>query len=167
MELFDQGLLPAALATDYNRLMNDVASCFEFNFNSFERGWYFPEICAHPELYLQKGTETATSLLQLRASRPILLVLVTNSLPEYATAVLAYVLGPEWPNFFDFVIHQAMKPRFWTEATPFTELTYERAEPFDWPGPMHTKIGPAPVTARKQFMGGNVKDLELALREVS
>lgn len=167
MELYDRGQLSSPLlATDYDHLMQNLASGFDFNFNTFQRGWYFSEICEHPDLYLQKATETAASLRRLQASQSILIVLITNSLPEYAAAVLDYVLGADWRSYFDFVIHQATKPRFWTEENPFTELTYQRAEPFIWPGPLHTKIGPGSVKAHGQFMGGNAKELELALREV-
>jgi len=87
------------------------------------------------------------------------LFLLTNSLYDYTTVVMSYLLDgerkayPSWRNYFDIVIVGGAKPAFFNELRPFVQI-----DP-DTNSPVMNGQGPAEVkhlSRDKIYQGGNV-----------
>jgi HAD superfamily 5'-nucleotidase-like hydrolase len=108
--------------------------------------------------YIFKDPELGPALHKLRSGGKKLFVL-TNSLWDYTTVVMAYLLDgvlpeyPSWRNYFDFIITGGSKPGFFGEGKPFLELDANSQD--------NRVIGEASTLERgKIYQGGNLADFE-------
>ncbi len=107
--------------------------------------------------YIIKDPKLAETLHKLRSSGKRLFVL-TNSLWDYTSAVMSYLLDgerkayPSWRNYFDVVIVGGRKPVFFTQRNPFVALNPETGEPDKHPV--------TSLTRDRIYQGGNIIDFE-------
>ena len=84
-------------------------------------------IVADPGRFLCRDPELPAMLHKLRSAGKRLFLL-TNSDHHYTDAVMRYLLDggkaeyPSWRAYFDFIITDSQKPRFFTERTAFEEV---------------------------------------------
>ena len=87
------------------------------------------------------------------------LFLLTNSLYDYTSVVMSYLLDgerkayPSWRNYFDIVIVGGAKPAFFNELRPFVQI-----DPAT--GAQLTNIEVKNLTRDKVYQGGNVVAFE-------
>ena len=107
--------------------------------------------------YIQKEARLAETLHKLRSSGKKLFIL-TNSMWDYTSAVMSYLLDderaayPSWRNYFDVVIVGGRKPGFFTAHEPFIAID-----------PASGAHDPAPVThlgRDRCYQGGNIHAFE-------
>eukprot|EP01080_Neovahlkampfia_damariscottae_P003084 gene3084-5254_t len=79
------------------------------------------EIMTSPEKYIKKDIKIATLLERLRIQEKKTF-LMTNSEFYFTNAVMTYLLGSLWKDFFDIVIVNAHKPSFFCEGTTLREV---------------------------------------------
>jgi len=107
--------------------------------------------------YIIKDLKLAETLHKLRSSGKRLFVL-TNSLWDYTTAVMSYLLDgerkayPSWRNYFDWVIVGGRKPVFFTQRNPFVALNPDTGEPDEHPV--------TSLSRDRIYQGGNIIDFE-------
>lgn len=108
--------------------------------------------------YIFKDPELGPALHKLRSGGTKLFIL-TNSLWDYTSAVMSYLLDgvlpeyPSWKNYFDFIITGGAKPAFFSESRPFLEIDGTNEE--------NTVLGEATTLERgKIYQGGNLADFE-------
>jgi 5'-nucleotidase len=107
--------------------------------------------------YVVKDPKLAETLHKLRSSGKKLFLL-TNSLWDYTSAVMSYLLDgerkayPSWRNYFDVVIVGGSKPAFFNERNPFVQID---------PATGHVVPGAVAQLARDRiYQGGNIFDFE-------
>ncbi len=108
--------------------------------------------------YIFKDEELGPALHKLRSGGKKLFVL-TNSLWDYTSAVMSYLLDgvlpeyPSWKNYFDFIITGGSKPGFFSDQKPFLLVD---------PASEDNKVlGEATELERgKIYQGGNLADFE-------
>lgn len=84
--------------------MDDVKSMIISNYCNFDNeevydittyGRYFPEICKHPEKYIQKN-EVFVDILEKLRSEDKMTFLLTNSHVQYTELIMKHSLGDDW-----------------------------------------------------------------------
>lgn len=103
---------------------------------------------AHPEKYLIKSKHLPLMLLGLRAAGKKVFLL-TNSEFEYTDAILCYLLGENYRDFFDYFIVSASKPDFFTKNTQFRLVDKSTGNPLV--GCIGNKFLPGAI-----YAGGNI-----------
>src|SRR5687768_1297303 len=84
------------------------------------------------------------------------LFLLTNSLYDYTSVVMSYLLDgerkayPSWRNYFDIVIVGGAKPAFFQELRPFVQIDPQTGEPLSTNGEIKH------LSRDKIYQGGNV-----------
>ena len=113
-----------ASSDDALRLANDVRWVID---QIHARGPMKATIAADLNTYLERDPDLPEALHRLRAANKKLF-LMTNSAWEYTSAVMSWLLDgvhpayPSWRDYFDLVITDARKPRFFQQGSPFEEL---------------------------------------------
>eukprot|EP01006_Ploeotia_vitrea_P043245 TRINITY_DN66705_c3_g1_i1.p2 TRINITY_DN66705_c3_g1~~TRINITY_DN66705_c3_g1_i1.p2 ORF type:complete len:535 (+),score=252.86 TRINITY_DN66705_c3_g1_i1:25-1605(+) len=108
----------------YKRLFNDLIGGYGYNFNEYDKGWYFPilkgdaDMSKHIGNYIYKRDEVVEWLKSLRAAGKRLFV-VTNSRYDYTNLLGTYAFGENWRELFDFVSVHAHKGEFFTEQAKY------------------------------------------------
>ncbi|CAK5130639.1 unnamed protein product [Meloidogyne enterolobii] len=74
--------------------------------------------------FVEKDPRIGKLLVQLRVSGRKTFLL-TNSEYEYTKAVMTFLLGDKWRDFFDIIIVDARKPLWFGEGTVFREVNIE------------------------------------------
>ncbi len=111
-------------AARYTQLWTDIRECIDeaHHDDSIKR-----EITAHLDEYIVKDTELAATLHLFRSAGKRLFI-VTNSGYAYTDTVMTYLLNgrlpnyPNWRDYFDAVVVDAKKPRFFVEDLPLVAL---------------------------------------------
>lgn len=138
---------------DWRGVYDDIRYCIDLAHRdkSIKR-----EIIANPEQYVRDDPELALTFHKFRSAGKSLFLL-TNSFAEYTHEIMSFLLDdklaeyPNWQSYFDIVITGAGKPAFFTERSPFLEVTpdeevvAERDERFE---------------AETTYQGGNLEDFE-------
>jgi HAD superfamily 5'-nucleotidase-like hydrolase len=143
-------------AIDYAKLYEDIRHAID---EVHRDGTLKARIRARIEDFVAPDVELGPALHKLRSSGKKLFLL-TNSLFDYTDAVMSHVLDgrlpeyPSWRNYFDVIVVGAQKPRFFSDRTPFFEITPQ---------------GPAPEPADslergRVYEGGNLADFERLLK---
>ncbi|XP_012579436.1 PREDICTED: 5'-nucleotidase domain-containing protein 1 isoform X2 [Condylura cristata] len=96
----------------------DVIAAIQHNYkmSAFKEncGIYFPEIKRNPGKYVHSCPESVKKWLrQLKSSGKILL-LITSSHSDYCRLLCEYILGNDFPDLFDIIITNALKPGFFS-----------------------------------------------------
>jgi len=149
-------------AQDYPKLFQDVRDSID---EAHRDGTIKDIIGNELTRYIERDAELPATLHKLRSSGKKLFLL-TNSEPPYTEKVMRYLLEEEgseyksWRSYFDVVISEARKPRFFMEQVPFSEAV-ELVNGHAVNGQAKAK---APIEARERmYLGGNHIDLERML----
>jgi HAD superfamily 5'-nucleotidase-like hydrolase len=109
---------------DYGRLYDDIRRSID---QAHRDGSIKGVIAGAPERYLLRDPELPALLHKLRSAGKKTFLL-TNSESTYTETVMRYLLEPgkpeytSWRGYFDVVVTDAQKPRFFTEARTFEEV---------------------------------------------
>ncbi len=113
--------------------------------------------------YIVKDPLLGETLHKFRSSGKKLFLL-TNSLYDYTTVVMSYLLDgerkayPSWRNYFDIVIVGGAKPAFFNELRPFVQIDPQTYQPISTNGPGSGEI--KHLSRDKIYQGGNVVAFE-------
>jgi len=140
---------------DYDKLFGDIRTAID---EAHRDDTLKSVIRADLPAFIVKDGSLAETLHKLRSSGKKLFLL-TNSLYDYTTAVMSFLLDgerkayPSWRNYFDVVIVGGAKPAFFNERRPFVQIDPVTAEPCG--------NGEVKALARDRvYQGGNVIDFE-------
>jgi 5'-nucleotidase len=111
-------------AADYNKLFTDIRTAID---EAHRDDTLKSVIKADLPAYIMKDPQLGETLHKFRSSGKKLFLL-TNSLYDYTTVVMSYLLDgernayPSWRNYFDIVMVGAGKPAFFNELRPFVHI---------------------------------------------
>src|SRR5678815_4391232 len=111
-------------AVDYDKLFTDIRTAID---EAHRDDTLKSVIKADLAAYIVKDPLLGETLHKFRSSGKKLFLL-TNSLYDYTTAVMSYLLDgerkayPSWRNYFDIVIVGGAKPAFFKELRPFVQI---------------------------------------------
>lgn len=141
---------------DYDKLFGDIRMAID---EAHRDDTLKSVIKADLPAYIMKDPLLGETLHKFRSSGKKLFLL-TNSLYDYTTAVMSYLLDgersayPSWRNYFDIVIVGGVKPGFFNELRPFSQI-----DPAS--GTIVSINGEIKQLARdKVYQGGNVVAFE-------
>ncbi len=143
---------------DFGRLFADIRECID---EAHRDGTILGQVAKEFPRFVVKDPELAATLHKFRSAGKKLFLL-TNSRWPYTDAMMTYLLGDSmveyghWRNYFDVVIVGATKPAFFQEDRPLMERDGDRTVP-----------ALLPLDRTKVYEGGNLRDLERALRTAS
>ncbi len=109
---------------DYNKLFNDIRTAID---EAHRDDTLKSVIKADLPSFIMKDPLLAETLHKFRSSGKKLFLL-TNSLYDYTSIVMSYLLDgerkayPSWRNYFDIVIVGGAKPAFFNELRPFVQI---------------------------------------------
>jgi HAD superfamily 5'-nucleotidase-like hydrolase len=109
---------------DYEKLFNDIRTAID---EAHRDDTLKSVIKADLPSFIMKDPLLAETLHKFRSSGKKLFLL-TNSLFDYTTVVMSYLLDgerrayPSWRNYFDIVIVGGAKPAFFNELRPFVQI---------------------------------------------
>ena len=139
---------------DYERLFQDVRGCID---EAHRDGTIKGQIAANLDRSLVRDPELAATLHKLRSAGKLVFML-TNSELSYTETVMRYLLDDarsdyrSWRGYFDMIVTDAMKPRFFTETRPL--LAHD----------LSADVRPAHELARGAiYHGGCLRELERML----
>ena len=109
---------------DYDKLFGDIRTAID---EAHRDDTLKSVIKADLPAYIVKDPLLGETLHKFRSSGKKLFLL-TNSLYDYTTVVMSYLLDgerkayPSWRNYFDIVIVGGAKPAFFNELRPFVQI---------------------------------------------
>src|SRR5450432_846669 len=136
---------------DYDKLFGDIRTAID---EAHRDDTLKSVIKADLAAYIVKDPLLGEVLHKFRSSGKKLFLL-TNSLYDYTTVVMSYLLDgerkayPSWRNYFDIVIVGGAKPAFFNELRPFVQIDPVTNEPVPNVEIKH-------LTRDKVYQGGNV-----------
>jgi HAD superfamily 5'-nucleotidase-like hydrolase len=139
---------------DYNKLFNDIRTAID---EAHRDDTLKSVIKADLPSYIMKDPLLAETLHKFRSSGKKLFLL-TNSLYDYTSVVMSYLLDgerkayPSWRNYFDIVIVGGAKPAFFNELRPFVQIDPVTCEPM----PNGSGEAIKHLSRDKIYQGGNV-----------
>ncbi len=141
---------------DYDKLFGDIRTAID---EAHRDDTLKSVIKADLATYIVKDPLLGETLHKFRSSGKKLFLL-TNSLYDYTTVVMSYLLDgerkayPSWRNYFDIVIVGGAKPAFFNELRPFVQIDPQTFEPISSNGEIKH------LTRDKVYQGGNVVAFE-------
>jgi HAD superfamily 5'-nucleotidase-like hydrolase len=141
---------------DYNKLFGDIRTAID---EAHRDDTLKTVIKANLPAFIMKDPLLGETLHKFRSSGKKLFLL-TNSLYDYTTAVMSYLLDgerkayPSWRNYFDIVIVGGAKPAFFNELRPFVQIDPATFQPINNNGEIKH------LTRDKIYQGGNVVAFE-------
>ena len=102
-------------------IMKDIKDANEFNYaiddmkafkNKDYTGHFFPKFLTKPTHFINKVSHNVLNKLQKLREKGIPVFIASNSYYEVGDALMREAMGPNWLDYFDFVIYFAMKPAF-------------------------------------------------------
>ena len=111
-------------ALDYDKLFGDIRMAID---EAHRDDTLKSVIKANLPSFIMKDGNLAETLHKFRSSGKKLFLL-TNSLYDYTTVVMSYLLDgerkayPSWRNYFDIVMVGATKPAYFNESRPFVQI---------------------------------------------
>ena len=145
-------------AIDFGRLFSDIRDSID---EAHRDGTILGRVAEDFPLFVERDPDLAATLHKFRSAGKRLFLL-TNSRWPYTDAMMTFLLGNamveygHWRNYFDVVIVGATKPAFFQEDRPLLE--------HDGNGTIPAVL---PLDRNKVYEGGNLRDLEHALRIAS
>ncbi len=140
---------------DYDKLFGDIRTAID---EAHRDDTLKSVIKADLPSYIVKDPLLGETLHKFRSSGKKLFLL-TNSLYDYTTVVMGYLLDgerkayPSWRNYFDIVIVGGAKPAFFNELRPFVQVDQQTMQPIDNGEIKH-------LSRDKIYQGGNVVAFE-------
>ena len=137
---------------DYDKLMGDVRTAID---EAHRDDTLKSVIKADLPSFIIKDPLLGETLHKFRSSGKKLFLL-TNSLFDYTTVVMSYLLDgerkayPSWRNYFDIVIVGGAKPAFFQELRPFVQIDQVSMEPMQTNGEIKH------LSRDRIYQGGNV-----------
>ena len=141
---------------DYDKLFGDIRTAID---EAHRDDTLKSVIKSDLPSYIVKDPLLGETLHKFRSSGKKLFLL-TNSLFDYTTVVMSYLLDgerkayPSWRNYFDIVIVGGAKPAFFNELRPFVQIDPSTMEPFATNGEIKH------LSRDKIYQGGNVVAFE-------
>ena len=141
---------------DYDKLFGDIRMAID---EAHRDDTLKSVIKADLPAYIVKDPLLGETLHKFRSSGKKLFLL-TNSLYDYTTAVMSYLLDgerkayPSWRNYFDIVIVGGAKPAFFNELRPFVQIDPTSMQPIATNGEIKH------LSRDKVYQGGNVVAFE-------
>jgi 5'-nucleotidase len=141
---------------DYDKLFGDIRTAID---EAHRDDTLKSVIKADLPAYIAKDPLLGETLHKFRSSGKKLFLL-TNSLYDYTTVVMSYLLDgerkayPSWRNYFDIVIVGGAKPAFFNELRPFVQIDPVSMQPIATNGEIKH------LTRDKIYQGGNVVAFE-------
>ena len=142
-------------AVDYDKLFGDIRTAID---EAHRDDTLKSVIKADLASYIVKDPLLGETLHKFRSSGKKLFLL-TNSLYDYTTVVMSYLLDgerkayPSWRNYFDIVIVGGAKPAFFNELRPFVQVDQQTMQPMTNGEIKH-------LSRDKVYQGGNVVAFE-------
>ncbi|HVK86873.1 MAG TPA: HAD-IG family 5'-nucleotidase [Kofleriaceae bacterium] len=140
---------------DYDKLFGDIRTAID---EAHRDDTLKSVIKANLPDYIVKDPLLGETLHKFRSSGKKLFLL-TNSLYDYTSVVMSYLLDgerkayPSWRNYFDIVIVGGAKPAFFNELRPFMQIDPATGTPISNGEIKH-------LTRDKIYQGGNVVAFE-------
>jgi 5'-nucleotidase len=144
---------------DYDKLFGDIRTAID---EAHRDDTLKSVIKANLSSFIVKDPLLGETLHKFRSSGKKLFLL-TNSLYDYTTVVMSYLLDgerkayPSWRNYFDIVIVGGAKPAFFNELRPFVQIDPQTFQPIT-NGQANGEI--KHLTRDKVYQGGNVVAFE-------
>jgi 5'-nucleotidase len=141
---------------DYDKLFGDIRTAID---EAHRDDTLKSVIKADLASYIVKDPLLGETLHKFRSSGKKLFLL-TNSLWDYTSVVMSYLLDgerkayPSWRNYFDIVIVGGAKPAFFNELRPFVQIDPITAQPLSTNGEIKH------LSRDKIYQGGNVVAFE-------
>lgn len=141
---------------DYDKLFGDIRTAID---EAHRDDTLKSVIKANLPEYIAKDPLLGETLHKFRSSGKKLFLL-TNSLYDYTTVVMSYLLDgerkayPSWRNYFDIVIVGGAKPAFFNELRPFVQIDPTTMQPISTNGEIKH------LSRDKIYQGGNVVAFE-------
>jgi HAD superfamily 5'-nucleotidase-like hydrolase len=143
---------------DYDKLFGDIRAAID---EAHRDDTLKTVIKANLPAYIVKDSLLGETLHKFRSSGKKLFLL-TNSLYDYTSVVMGYLLDgerkayPSWRNYFDIVIVGGAKPAFFNELRPFIQIDATTGQPLASNGNGEVKH----LSRDKVYQGGNVVAFE-------
>ncbi|HLL23697.1 MAG TPA: HAD-IG family 5'-nucleotidase [Kofleriaceae bacterium] len=140
---------------DYDKLFGDIRTAID---EAHRDDTLKSVIKAELSSFIVKDPLLGEALHKFRSSGKKLFLL-TNSLYDYTSQVMSYLLDgerkayPSWRNYFDIVIVGGAKPAFFNELRPFVQVDPATGAPFTNGEVKH-------LSRDKVYQGGNVVAFE-------
>jgi 5'-nucleotidase len=137
---------------DYDKLFGDIRTAID---EAHRDDTLKSVIKADLQSFIVKDPLLGETLHKFRSSGKKLFLL-TNSLYDYTSVVMSYLLDgerkayPSWRNYFDIVIVGGAKPAFFQELRPFVQIDPVSMEPISTNGEIKH------LSRDKIYQGGNV-----------
>src|SRR5687768_1350348 len=137
---------------DYDKMFGDIRTAID---EAHRDDTLKSVIKADVAGYIMKDPLLGEALHKFRSSGKKLFLL-TNSLYDYTSVVMSYLLDgerkayPSWRNYFDIVIVGGAKPAFFQELRPFVQIDPQTGEPLSTNGEIKH------LSRDKIYQGGNV-----------
>jgi len=144
-----------SLTVDYDKLFGDIRMAID---EAHRDDTLKSVIKSDLGSFIIKDPLLAETLHKFRSSGKKLFIL-TNSLYDYTSVVMSYLLDgerkayPSWRNYFDIVIVGGAKPAFFNEQRPFVQIDPATSAPLVNGEIKH-------LSRDKVYQGGNVVDFE-------
>lgn len=141
---------------DYDKLFGDIRMAID---EAHRDDTLKSVIKADLQSFIVKDPLLGETLHKFRSSGKKLFLL-TNSLYDYTSVVMSYLLDgerkayPSWRNYFDIVIVGGAKPAFFNELRPFVQIDPVTGEPVATNGEIKH------LSRDKIYQGGNVVAFE-------
>jgi 5'-nucleotidase len=141
---------------DYDKLFGDIRMAID---EAHRDDTLKSVIKADLPAFIVKDPLLGETLHKFRSSGKKLFLL-TNSLYDYTTVVMSYLLDgerkayPSWRNYFDIVVVGGAKPAFFNELRPFVQIDPVSGEPISTNGEIKH------LSRDKVYQGGNVVAFE-------
>jgi len=153
---------------EINKLLSDAESAIEYNYNHYNKDLYVPIACVgdyyrniieHKDKYLYKHDRMVFALQQLRKQGKVTFI-ITDSHYEFAEELMSYSYGDKWREYFDFIIVNGQKKRFFVpNDNQFREIIISEQN--------RMGLEVFKLEKYKMYTGGNVKALENNIRNLT
>ncbi|HUS30420.1 MAG TPA: HAD-IG family 5'-nucleotidase [Kofleriaceae bacterium] len=137
---------------DYEKMFNDIRTAID---EAHRDDTLKSVIKADIPAFIMKDPLLGETLHKFRSSGKKLFLL-TNSLYDYTSVIMSYLLDgerkayPSWRNYFDIVIVGGAKPAFFQELRPFVQIDPNTMQPVATNGEIKH------LSRDKIYQGGNV-----------
>jgi 5'-nucleotidase len=137
---------------DYEKMFNDIRTAID---EAHRDDTLKSVIKADIPAFIMKDPLLGETLHKFRSSGKKLFLL-TNSLYDYTSVIMSYLLDgerkayPSWRNYFDIVIVGGAKPAFFQELRPFVQIDANTMQPVSTNGEIKH------LSRDKIYQGGNV-----------
>jgi HAD superfamily 5'-nucleotidase-like hydrolase len=137
---------------DYEKMFNDIRTAID---EAHRDDTLKSVIKADIPAFIMKDPLLGETLHKFRSSGKKLFLL-TNSLYDYTSVIMSYLLDgerkayPSWRNYFDIVIVGGAKPAFFQELRPFVQIDAHTMQPVSTNGEIKH------LSRDKIYQGGNV-----------